>query len=37
MIAADRIQSDIRDILKSNSKEALEFLGERFGERESGR
>lgn len=37
MILADRIPADIKDILRNNPKEALEFLRERFGKKESGR
>jgi transcriptional regulator with XRE-family HTH domain len=37
MILADRMPADIRDILRDNPREALEFLRERFGKRGSGR
>ena len=37
MMLADRIPPDIREILRNNPKEALDFLRQRFGEKADGR
>ena len=37
MMLADRIPPDVREILRNNPKEALDFLRQRFGEKVDGR